>query len=124
MSARAAVPADTRDIPVPASLRYDLRRSGEQRGHGLIWIVDKKVVPHLIQRDGQLAEVPVRVKFEYAVEDGAVIDGSLSHEQLYNKGAVCRHFPELDDGELDDAVQATVERAIDEHLALAGFTRP
>jgi hypothetical protein len=36
---------------------------------------------------------------------------------------VCRHFPELDHDELDEAVQATVERAIDEHLALAGFGR-
>lgn len=89
----------------------------------MIWIVDKKVVPHLIEQDGRLAEVPVRVKFEYAVEDGTVIDGSLSHEQLYNRDAVCRHFPELDDAALDDAVQATVERAIDEHLAMAGFSR-
>jgi hypothetical protein len=89
----------------------------------LIWIVDKKIVPYLIEQDGQLAEVPVRVKFEYAVEDGTVVEGTLCLEQLYNKGAVCRHFPELDDTELDEAVQATVERAIDEHLALAGFSR-
>jgi hypothetical protein len=80
-------------------------------------------VPHLIEQNGQLAEVPVRVKFEYAVEDGAVVHGSLSHEELYNRDAVCRHFPELDHDELDEAVQATVERAIDEHLALAGFGR-
>jgi hypothetical protein len=89
----------------------------------LIWIVDKKVVRHLVEQDGQLAEVPVRVTFEYAVDDGAVVDGSLSMKQLYNKGAVCRHFPDLDDAQLDEAVQATVERAIDEHLAMSGFSR-
>jgi hypothetical protein len=89
----------------------------------VIWIVDRKVVPHLISRDGQLAEVPIRVTFEYAVENGTVLDGTLSLKRLYNRGAVCRHFPGIDDDGLDDAVQATVERAVDEHLALAGLTR-
>ena len=89
----------------------------------MIWIVDKKVVPHLIQAGGQLAEVPVRVSFEYAVEDGEVIDGSLSLNTLYNKGSVTRHFPSLDDEQLDEEVQATAERAVDEHLALCGFSR-
>lgn len=90
----------------------------------MIWVVDKKVVRHLIQEDGQLAEVPVRVSFEYAVEDGAVIDGSLSLNTLYNKDSVCRHFPDLEEERLDEDVQATAERAIDEHLALSGFSRP
>lgn len=89
----------------------------------MIWVIDKKVVRHLVQQDGQLAEVPIRVKFEYAVEDGTVVDGSLSLDPLYNKDAVCRHFPDLDDSQLEEDVQATVERAIDEHLALSGFTR-
>lgn len=90
----------------------------------MIWIVDRKVVPHLIARDGRLAEVPIRVTFEYAVEDGVVLDGTLSLKRLYNKGAVCRHFPGIDDDRLDEEVQATVERAVDEHLALSGLTRP
>jgi hypothetical protein len=68
--------------------------------------------------------VPVRVSFEYAVEDGAVIDGSVTLNTLYNKGSVCRHFPDIDDEQLDEDVQATAERAIDEHLALSGFSRP
>ncbi|MFW6093797.1 MAG: hypothetical protein ACODAC_07470 [Pseudomonadota bacterium] len=89
----------------------------------MIWVVDKKIVPHLIEQDGQLAEVPIRVSFEYAVENGTVLDGTLSLKQLYNRDAVCRHFPELDDAKLDQDVQATVERAIDEHLALSGFAR-
>lgn len=70
-----------------------------------------------------MAEVPIRVTFEYAVEDGAVLDGTLSLKRLYNKDAVCRHFPELDDNQLDEDVQTTVERAVDEHLALSGFGR-
>jgi hypothetical protein len=88
----------------------------------VIWVVDRKVVRHLITRDGQLAEVPIRVTFEYAIEDGTVLDGSLSLRHLYNKDAVCRHFPDIDDEQLEDEVQATVERAVDEHLALSGLT--
>lgn len=88
-----------------------------------MWIVDKKVVPHLVEAHGRLAEVPVRVKFEYAVEDGAVVDGSLSLDTLYNKGSVCRSFPGIDDARLDRAVQNTAERAVDEHLALCGYSR-
>lgn len=89
----------------------------------MIWIIDKKIVPHLIQQNGQLAELPVRVSFEYAVEDGEVIDGSVSLNTLYNKHSVNKHFPGIGDGELEAAVQATAERAVDEHLALCGFSR-
>ncbi|MEZ5558271.1 MAG: hypothetical protein R3E86_06965 [Pseudomonadales bacterium] len=88
----------------------------------MIWIVDKKVVRHLIEAEGRLAEVPVRVSFEYAVEAGAVVDGSLSLKTLYNKGSVCRHFPGIDDEQLEVDVQETVAREIHEHLALSGLT--
>lgn len=90
----------------------------------MIWIVDKKIVPHLIERNGRLAELPVRVSFEYAVEDGDVVGGSVSMNTLYNKSSVTRHFPGIDGDQLEQAVQATAERAVDEHLALCGFGRP
>jgi uncharacterized protein (UPF0210 family) len=89
----------------------------------MIWVVDKQIVRHLIERGGRMAEVPVRVSFEYAVEAGAVVDGSLTLKTLYNKASVCKCFPGLDGAELEDEVQHTVERAIDEHLAMSGFER-
>jgi len=90
----------------------------------MIWMIEKTVVRHLVEGHGQLAEVPVRVEFEYAVEDGSVIDGSLTLNPLYNKAAVQRHFPEIDGEALEDAVESTVARAIDEHFARCGFERP
>ncbi len=90
----------------------------------MIWVIDKKVVRHLIQRNRQMAELPIRVSFEFALEEGTVLDGSLTLKTLYNKSAVCRHFPDIDEIALEDEVQATVERAIDEHLALSGYSRP
>ena len=60
---------------------------------------------------------------EFALEEGTVLDGTLRLKTLYNKRAVCRHFPDIDEDALEDEVQATVERAIDEHLAMSGFSR-
>jgi hypothetical protein len=42
---------------------------------------------------------------------------------LYNKLSVNKHFPSIDDERLEEDVQATAERAVDEHLALSGFSR-
>lgn len=90
----------------------------------MIWVIDKKVVRYLIERNRQMAELPIRVSFEFALEEGTVLDGTLTLKTLYNKSAVCRHFPDIDETALEDEVQATVERAIDEHLALSGYSRP
>lgn len=89
----------------------------------MIWVIDKKVVPHLVEAHGRLAEVPLRVSFEYALEGRTVVNGSLSLKVLWNRAAVCRHFPQLDGASLDHAVNATAERAVDEHLAMSGFLR-
>jgi hypothetical protein len=90
----------------------------------LIWVVDKKIVRHLIESDGRMADVPVRVSYEYAVEQGSLVEGSLTLKTLYDKATVCRCFSGIDEQELDENVQVTVKRAIDEHLALAGLGRP
>ena len=87
----------------------------------MIWVVDKQTVKHLLEHAGFLAEVPIRVSFEYAIDSGSVVAGTLSTRTLYNKRSVCRSFPDLDDDELEEAVQSTVSRAIDEHLALCGY---
>ena len=83
----------------------------------MLWVVDKQIVRHLVEHGGRMAEVPVRVSFEYAIEAGAVVEGSLSLKSLYNAKHVCRCFAGLDESELEREVQATVKRAIDEHLA-------
>ena len=86
----------------------------------MIWVVDKKVVVHLAEYGGRLAEVPLRVSFEYAVEAGALVAGSLSIDVLYNDESVCRYFPGLDKNELDGDIKKTAGSAVREHLALSG----
>ena len=90
----------------------------------MIWVVDKKVVPHLLTAEGLLAEVPLRISFEYAVESGAVVDGSLSIKVLFNALAVRRRFPDLAGDALCADVGRTAQDAVSEHLALSGLSRP
>ena len=104
-------------------MRYECRVA-VLRVDFLLWVVDKQIVRHLIERDGRMADVPVRVSYEYAVEKGSLVEGSLTLKTLYDKATVCRCFSSIDEQELDKNVQATVKRAIDEHLALAGLGRP
>ena len=87
----------------------------------MIWIVDKTVVPHLLQQEGLLAELPLRVSYEYAVEAGAVVDGSLSIRVLYNGRSVSRHFPELEEESLNIQLGETANLAVHEHLAANGI---
>ena len=87
----------------------------------MIWVVDKQTVRHLLEHQGVMAEVPVRVSFEYALEGCELVAGSLSLKTLYNQPCVCRSFPGLDQEEIEQQVQQTVNRAIDEHLALCGY---
>ena len=95
-----------------------------QRIDLLLWVIDKKIVRHLIECDGRMADVPIRVSYEYAVDEGSLVDGSLTLKTLYDKATVCRCFSSIDAQKLEEEVQVTVKRAIDEHLALAGLGRP
>lgn len=88
----------------------------------MLWAIDKKIVRYVLERDGQLVEIPIRVTFEYAIEDGTLVDDTLSLKTLYNKAAVLKRFPGLDKQELDDEIGANVRQEIHEHLALAGYT--
>ena len=87
----------------------------------MLWAVDKIIVRHLLERDGVLAEIPIRVSFEYAVEDGELVADSLTLNTLFNEAAVLKHFPNLDKSELDQEIAATVQQEIREHLALSGL---
>ena len=90
----------------------------------MIWVVDKKVVPHILTQEGVLAELPLRVSFEYALESGSVVDGTLSIKVLYNGRSVSRRFPAIEADALDVDVQKTANDAVCEHLAMSGFGEP
>lgn len=86
----------------------------------MILVVDKKVVKHLVETSGGMLEIPVRVKFEYCVEEQQFVDGSMKRDVLYNRQAVKRHFPRIDLVQLDHDITATVDRSLEESLRYEG----
>lgn len=93
-----------------------------------MWLVDKKVFYHMIDLGFERVEVPVRVKFEYEVKEGAFVDESLSIQTLYNRKALEKRYPKLKSGFLENAIDKTVKQNIHDYLIGCGFikesTRP
>lgn len=87
----------------------------------MVWVIDKKVVRHLLEAGSQLAEIPVRVKMEFELVDGTLVPDTLKLESLYNKDLVCKRFPNIEGAWLDEEIDKTVEHAIDEHLRMQGY---
>ena len=85
------------------------------------WVVDKKIVCHLLEAGGRLAEIPLRISFEYALDARAVVAGTLSIKVLFNGRTVHKHFPDVEPNELKKDVQKTAHDAVREHLALSGI---
>ena len=85
----------------------------------MVWVVDKKTVRHLLERDGKLLEIPVRVKFEYQYKDGKLVPGSIKTEKLYNQKGVVLRFPNIDVEDLESKIQESVERDIRDYIALS-----
>ena len=84
----------------------------------MVWVVDKKIVRHVLERDGRFAEVPVRASFEYESEDGKLVDGTLTTKTLYNEKNVLKVFPGLTAEELAAEIEETVDRDVREYIAL------
>lgn len=86
----------------------------------MVLVVDKKVVKHLVETGDGLLEIPVRVKFEYCIEDQRFVDGSMKRDFLYNRKVVRKHFPNVDSLQLEHEISATVDRALEESLRYEG----
>lgn len=86
----------------------------------MIVVVDKKVVKHLVETGDGLLEIPVRVSYEYSLENHSFIEGSMKRDYLYNRPAVEKHFPRLDGDKLEQEIEATVDQSIEESLRYAG----
>ena len=89
----------------------------------MIVVIDKKVVKHLVETGDGLLEIPVRVKYEYSLEDRRFVDGSMKRELLYNRKAVRKHFPRIDTAQLDRDISATVDQSLEESLRYEGHVR-
>ena len=82
----------------------------------MIWVVDKRIVTHLVESCNRLFELPVRVEFEYQCEDGRFVEGSLKTDSLYNEAHVLKTCPDITREELAASVEDSVQRDILEYV--------
>ncbi len=89
----------------------------------MLWVVDKKVIKHVIEAGSALVEVPVRIRFEFSLAEERFVSGSMKRTFVYNRQALMRRFPRLDSERLDAEMREVVDRALCEHLKFAGYAQ-
>jgi hypothetical protein len=87
----------------------------------MVWVVEKKIVHHVLHMGFERVEIPVRVKFEFEVKEGVLVPDTLSKETLYNRDAVANHFPIVRLPLLDREIEKTVGNEITDYLGQSGF---
>ena len=87
----------------------------------MLWIVDKKVVKHVINARSTLVEVPIRISFEYGLRDDKFVEGTLTRKFIFNRKELLRRFPDLDSKILDDEIEDIVDQSLLEYLKFEGY---
>ena len=87
----------------------------------MVWIVEKKVVHHMFGLGFERVKIPVRVKFEFEVKEGAFLPESLSIQTVYNRTALEKRYPNLNLASLENSIDNTVRKEITAYLRDCGF---
>ena len=87
----------------------------------MVWIVEKKVVHHMFGLGFERVKIPVRVKFEFEVKEGAFLPDSLSTRTLYNRKGLAKRYPKLNLSSLENSINNTVRKEIMIYLRDCGF---
>ncbi len=87
----------------------------------MVWVVDKKVFYHILDMGFESVAIPVRVKFEFEVQNGVYVPDSLSTEQLYNQQAVEKQYPQVKLEILQRDLDQTIDFEIGKYLAENGY---
>lgn len=82
----------------------------------MIWVVDKRVVTHLVESCNRLFKLPVRVEFEYQRDGGQYVEGSLKTKPLFNEEQVLKTCPDISREDLNASVADSVRRDILEYI--------
>ncbi|NIV98397.1 hypothetical protein GWN26_04275 [Candidatus Saccharibacteria bacterium] len=87
----------------------------------MVWVVEKKIFYHILDMGFESVGIPVRVKFEFDVQNGKFVSDSLSVESLYNQQAVVKRYPGVRMDSLDKEIQRTIQREIRNYLQNLGY---
>lgn len=82
----------------------------------MVWFVEKKVFHHVLDLGFERVKIPIRVKFEFEVKEGAFVHNSISIQTLYNKQALEKRYPTLKPEFLEKAIYKTVKQEIHNYL--------
>jgi hypothetical protein len=88
-----------------------------------VWLVEKKIFYHSLDMGFERVRIPVRVKFEYELKEGAFVNDSLSFETLFNRQALEKRYPLTKLELLAFEVEKTVRRNIIGYLNDCGYLR-
>ena len=87
----------------------------------MVWVVEKKIFYHILDMGFESVGIPVRVKFEFDIQDGRFVKDSLSVESLYNQQAVIKRYPGVKVDSLEKEIQKTIQREIHNYLQDCGY---
>ena len=87
----------------------------------MVWVVEKKIMHYELDMGFERVDIPVRVKFEFEVREGAFVPDTLTKEILYNKNAIEKHYPKIELSSLDRGIGEMVEDEIMEYLRQCGL---
>jgi hypothetical protein len=87
----------------------------------MVWVADKKVFYHFLDMGFESVEIPVRVKFEFEIRDGALVPNSISKVVLYNQPAIERRYPNVDLEKLQRSIEEKVDGEIHKYFWACGY---
>ena len=89
----------------------------------MVWVLEKKVFYHILDMGFESVGIPVRVKFEFEVQDGSFVPDSLSTERLYNQQELERRYPNLKLDALEQDIEKTIHFEILKYLTNNGYLK-
>lgn len=89
----------------------------------MIRVLEKKIFYHTLDLGFEQIRIPVRVKFGFEIQNGALIPDSLSKEMLYNLSLLEKYFPNLDKNRLEKNIEKTINSCICKYLRECGYLK-
>lgn len=87
----------------------------------MVWLVEKKVFYHFLDLGFESVKIPIRVKFELEIKEGALVPDSITRNILYNLPELERRYPNLDIVSLQKSIEKKVDSEIHKYLRACGY---
>jgi hypothetical protein len=87
----------------------------------MVWLVEKKVFYHFLDLGFESVKIPIRVKFEFEIKEGALVPDSITKNILYNRPALERRYHNLDVVSLQKSIEKKVDSEIHKYLRACGY---